>query len=105
MSDDMVALTIVAPRDLEEHLVELLLEQEVVAAEAGFTTRYVSAFGAHLVFPTVAEQIGGRVRRIEVSLLLSARDADELVAHLRQAVPGRGVSFSMTATRATGVIE
>ena len=74
MTENLVQLTLVAPRDQEEHLVAILLEHDE-AALTGFTTREVSAFGSHVLFRDIAEQIRGRVRRVEFKMLLPASDA------------------------------
>lgn len=103
MTENLVQLTLVAPRDQEEHLVELLLEHDE-AALTGFTTREINAFGSHVLFRDIAEQIRGRVRRVEFKMLLPASEAHNLVEHLRKTVPGRGVSFHIAPVEAAGDI-
>lgn len=104
MTSDLVQLTVVAPRDLEEHLVEILLEHDE-AASIGFTTCEISAFGSHVLFRNIAEQIRGRVRRVEFKVFLSTQEAHNLVAHLRQTVSGRGVTFHIAPVLTAGSIE
>lgn len=103
MTENLVQLTLVAPRDQEEHLVEILLEHDE-AALTGFTTREINAFGSHVLFRDIAEQIRGRVRRVEFKMLLPASEAHDLVGHLRKTVSGRGVSFYIGPVEAAGDI-
>lgn len=104
MTENLVQLTLVAPQDQEEHLVEILLEHDE-AAITGFTTREISAFGSHVLFRNIAEQIRGRVRRVEFKMLLSSQEAHNLVGHLRETVSGRGVSFHIAPVEAVGDVE
>lgn len=104
MTEELVQLTVVAPRDLEEHLIEILLEHDE-AASVGFTTREINAFGSHILFRNIAEQIRGRVRRVEFKVLLSSQEARNLVAHLRQTVSGRGVTFHVAPVLTAGSLE
>lgn len=104
MTEKLVQLTLVAPRDQEEHLVEILLEHDE-AALAGFTMREISAFGSHVLFRDIAEQIRGRVRRVEFKMLLPASDAHDLVEHLRKTVSGPGINFQIAPVEAAGDVS
>lgn len=104
MTEKLVQLTLVAPRDQEEHLVEILLEHDE-AALTGFSTREISAFGSHVLFRDNAEQIRGRVRRVEFKMLLPASDAYDLVEHLRKTVSGPGISFQIAPVEAAGDVS
>ena len=104
MTEKLVQLVVDAPRELEEHLVGILLQHDEAAA-IGFTTREINAFGSHVLFRKIAEQIRGRVHRVEFKVLLPIREASNLVDHLRQAVSGRGVSFHLTPVLEAGNLE
>ena len=101
MTEGLVQLIVDAPRELEEHLVEVLLEHDE-AASIGFTSREVSAFGSNVLFRKIAEQIKGCVHRVEFKVLLPSAEADDLVGHLRETVSGRGVNFQITPVVTAG---
>lgn len=97
----IVALTLVAPRTFEEKLTQLLLEHDRAGA-AGFTIRETLAYGRTLDLQTVSERIGGRVRQIELRLLLPADDVSPFVEWLRSAVRDRNVTWQVAPLSATG---
>ncbi len=97
----MVALTLTAPRGLEEKLVQLLLENEVAGA-AGFTVREAVAYGRELEFRTVSERIGGRIRQIEIRLTLAADAVPPLVNTLKLAIPDKDVTWQVAPISASG---
>ncbi len=96
-----VTLILTAPRALEEKLVQLLLENEVAGA-AGFSAREIVAYGRAMHFRTVAEQIGGRVRQIEVRMMLSADQAQRVVEQLKSGMPGQPVVWQIEQVTASG---
>lgn len=98
---DAVVLTLTAPRVLEEKLVETLLAHEV-AGSAGFTVREVHAYGRSLAFATVGEQISGRVRLLELRLVLSADCARAVVEHLTALLRGQNVAWQLAPLAASG---
>lgn len=92
---DSVILTLVAPRALEEKLIELLLAHETAGA-AGFTVRELHGYGRSLVYTTIGEQISGRVRQVELRLVLPAGHAQEVTEHLAVALRGQNVVWQLT---------
>jgi hypothetical protein len=97
----LVTLTVMAPRTLEEKLVQLLLEDEVAGA-AGFTVHESVAYGRGLEFHTVSERIGGRIRQIEIRLGLLADVVPSLIERLRSAVRNADVTWRVTPVSASG---
>ena len=98
---DPVVLTLTGPRALEDKLVEALLAHEAAGA-AGFTVREIHAHGRSLAFATVGEQISGRVRLLEVRLVLSADGAQDVVEQLAALLRGQNVAGQITAWAASG---
>ena len=96
-----VAITLTAPRTLEEKLVQLLLDNDVAGA-AGFTVREVVAYGRELDFRTVSEQIGSRIRQIEIRLVLAADSLPPLMEWLKSVVRDRDVSWQVMPVSASG---
>jgi len=103
MSLSIVYITLVAPRALEEKLIESLMEHEATAA-AGFIAREVVAYGLHVPFRNIAEQISGRVQEVEVTALLSADSAQDLIDHLGRALQGQRITYRMSSVTTMGSI-
>ena len=101
MTAPSVILTLVAPRMLEEKLVQMLLEHDVVGA-VGFSVGEIDAYGRTMHFRTVAEQISGRIRQIEVRMVLSADHAQQIVDQLGSEMSGQRVKWQIAAVVATG---
>lgn len=104
MNPPSVSLTLVAPRMLEEKLVQTLLAHEVAGA-AGFSVREIVAYGRTVNFRTVAEQISGRVRQIEVRMVLSADHAHQIVEQLKAEMPGQHVAWRIASVTAAGELS
>lgn len=98
---DSVILTLTAPRALEDKLVEALVAHEVAGAD-GFTVREVHAYGRSLAFATVGEQISGRVRLLELRLVLSADRARDVVEYLAGLLRGQNVTWQLAPLAAAG---
>jgi Protein of unknown function (DUF3240) len=103
MNAPPVVLTLIAPRALQDKLVEMLLAHELANA-AGFTVREVVAYGRDVEFRTTAEQISGRVKRIEIRAVLSPEVAREIASNLEATVTGQRIEWSISATMASGTI-
>lgn len=98
---DSVVLTLTAPRALEDKLVEALVAHEAAGA-AGFTVREVHAHGRSLAFATVGEQISGRVRLLEVRLILSDAHAQAVIEELTGLLRGQNVAWQITPLAGSG---
>jgi hypothetical protein len=104
MNPPSVILTFVAPRVLEEKLVQMLLTHEV-AGDAGLSVSEIIAYGRNLHFRTIAEQVSGRVRQIEVRMALSADHAQQIVEQLKAEMPGQHVKWQIASIMATGELS
>lgn len=96
-----VILTLTAARTLEDRLVQALLAHEIAGA-AGFSVREVSAYGRGVVLTTASEQIGGRLRQIEVELAMPADQVQLVVDQLRPSLAGLNVSWRIHALTEAG---
>lgn len=104
MNPPSVTLTLVAPRMLEEKLVQTLLAHEVAGA-AGFSVREIVAYGRTVHFKTIAEQISGRVRQIEVRMVLCADHAQQIVEQLKAEMPRQHVAWQIASVMAVGELS
>jgi hypothetical protein len=104
MNPPSVILTLVAPRVLEEKLMQMLLTHEV-AGDAGLSVSEIIAYGRNLHFKTVAEQVSGRVRQIEVRMVLSGDHAQQIVEQLKAEMPGQHVVWRIASIMATGELS
>jgi hypothetical protein len=101
-AQDMVAVTLNAPRALEEQLVDWLLERE----DTRSFTSYVAY--SHSGRPgkqlSIAEQVSGRQRRIEVRIEVPADAIDGLLAHLESMGGDADLHFTVTPLLRAGHI-
>jgi hypothetical protein len=85
MSEAQVKLTIVAPADLENALVEALLETDVPIG--AFTSVHVAGHGQSFDEASTAERVSGRASRLMIVAVLPASLAkgavERLKTHLR----------------------
>jgi hypothetical protein len=75
---------------LEERIVDWLLERQDVETFTGYTTFAHGATGRDL---SVAEQVSGRRRRVEIRVELQAQALDDWLAELSEAFGGADVSY------------
>lgn len=87
-------LTIVLPQVLEENMVDHLLQHPEYAS--GFTTTQVEGHGQSVTRHSIAEEVRGRARRIQIQVILNGEDAKLLIAHLKGALPSREVAYWLT---------
>lgn len=88
----LLQLTLVAPRHLEEELVEQFLAHPDWAA--GFTLQETEGHGRGKLTPR--EQVRGRAHRISVEIVLEAEAARALLAHLKARFPKPDVAWWLT---------
>lgn len=103
MTPQKVRLTFIAAKAFEEKLVDILLADEM-AAVAGFNTRDINVYGANVTYRTPMERVHGRVRCVEVILLLEATDAAKLLDRIKQSFPGRDVTYRLNTVFDSGEI-
>lgn len=75
-------LTLVFPKAIEENMVGVMLKHHELAS--GFTTGEVEGHGRNTKLQSMAEQVRGRARRIQMKVVLSDEDAHCLIEHLKQ---------------------
>jgi len=85
MNNSLKRLTVLAPRDLEDAVLESLLDMQPPVA--GFTTTHVSGHGERFDGTSVQEQVRGRVDRAMVWLVLPAADVERVLDQLHRCMP------------------
>ena len=85
MNQNLKRLTIVAPDDLGETLLETLLDLR--PALPGFTTLAVSGHGERFDGASVRERVRGRIERRMAWLVLPAEDVTRVLQQLRERIP------------------
>jgi len=103
MSIQTVCLIFTAAKAFEEKLVDTLLADETVSA-AGFSTRDVNVYGANVTYRSTMEQVHGRVRGVEVSLVLPQSQAMTVLESIRQALSGRDLVYRISTISDSGEI-
>lgn len=101
MSTQQVCLTFIVAKAFEEKLIDILLADEMASA-AGFSTRDVNVYGANVTYRTSMEQVHGRVRAVEISLLLAQAEATTVLGGVRQALSGRAVAYRLSTITDSG---
>jgi hypothetical protein len=99
---DTVAVTLNAPRALGERLIDWLLEREDAP---GFTSYLADGHSARPAKGlSVAEQVSGRQRRIELRIELPADALDRFLADLQATYVGADLYYFVTPLLRTGSI-
>jgi hypothetical protein len=93
-------LTIVAPRALEEELVDLLLEYPQWVPK--FTVIPAEGRDATVPLAAIAERVKGRGREIVVQCLVNAEDAALLVAAMKQHLGAPAVAYWLVPVLSLG---
>jgi nitrogen regulatory protein PII len=91
MKEANCRLSMVFPEALEENIIDHLLEHPELAC--GFTTAKVEGHGQGAVYRSTNEQVRGRARRVKMEVVMNNEDAQELVAHLKEALPTREIAY------------
>ena len=85
-----VTVTLTLAPALEERIIDWLLGRQDVETFTGYTAYAHAAAGGDL---SVAEQVSGRRRRVEVRVELQAQALDDWLAELSEAFGGADVSY------------
>lgn len=96
-------LFLVAPPDLEETIIDLLLEHEDIVPR--FITASIDTHGTAIALASVTERVRGRARRIEFKLLIQRTNVDTLLAAITEQLPRTGISWWLVPVLAYGRIE
>lgn len=86
-----VQLTLAAPRNLEEALVDQLLAHPDWAE--GFTLLHAEGHSQRAESLTVQERVRGRADRISLQIVLTPAQAQALLAHLKRHLPRPEVAY------------
>ncbi|CAG0994827.1 hypothetical protein GEOBC_02578 [Geobacteraceae bacterium] len=87
-------LTLLCHKSMEERLVDYLLEHPELVT--GFTISRVDGNSQSEELHSMAEQVRGRSRRIEISVVMNLDDAQALLARLKNDEPNREVAYWIT---------
>jgi hypothetical protein len=90
----LVQLTLVAPRRLEDELVELLLAHPDWAG--GFTLFQGQGYSVRLDTLSASERVRGRALRSAIQIVLDDDRVAELLGHLKARFPKRDVAYWLT---------
>lgn len=94
-----VAVTLSLAPSLEERMIDWLLGRDDVATFTGYTTYAHGGDGRDL---TVAEQVSGRQRRLELRVEVRATAVDAWLAELAAGFAGADVDFHVTPILRSG---
>ena len=100
MSLSLKRLTVLAPRDLEDALLAVVLDMQ--PALPGFTTAHVSGHGERFDGTRVQEQVRGRVDRVLLWMVLPAEDVERVLAKLRARMPNPDIVWWLEPVDAIG---
>ena len=93
-------LTVLAPRDLEDALLAVVLDMQ--PALPGFTTTHVSGHGERFDGSSVQERVRGRVDRAMMWLVLPTEDVERVLAKLRERMPNPDIVWWVEPVDAIG---
>jgi hypothetical protein len=96
--DALVLLTLIAPRALEETIVDWLLEH----GHEGFTSFDCSGHGVSAAQLSVSEQVSGREARVGFWLAVESGEADRIVREMGRAPMASVLRFWMAPLLAGG---
>lgn len=84
-------LTLICHTSMEERLVDYLLERPELVA--GFSISRTDGNSQSEKLHTMAEQVCGRSRRIEISVVMNLDDAQALLVQLKKDEPNHEVAY------------
>jgi hypothetical protein len=99
--NEPVLLTLIAPTEIEELLVDWLLDHD----HRGFTSFDCAGHGVATAELSSAEQVSGRKRRVGFWLALPRDESDRLVARLARTNFGPKLHYWSTRLLAAGPLE
>jgi hypothetical protein len=99
---DTVAVTLSLAPSLEERMLDWLLEREDVAGFTGYTTYAHGGDGRML---SIAEQVSGRQRRLELRVEVRAAAVDAWLAALAAGFAGADVDYHVTPILRSGRLK
>lgn len=91
MKQPDVYLMLIAPHELEEMIIDILLEHDEIVRRFG--SQLIDGHGARIGYANVAEQVRGRARLCEFKLLMAGEDIDGILAALRERLPRAEITY------------
>lgn len=93
-------LTLIAPKALEENLLDLFLEHEALAG--GFMTSEVEGHGRNVTYQSMAEKVRGHARQVRMQIIMQHADAQTLLHDIKQALPHVNIVYHITPVTESG---
>ena len=87
-------LTLMCHKSMEERLVDYLLEHPELVT--GFSISRIDGNSQSEELRTMSEQVRGRSRRIEISVVMNLDDAQALLTRLKKDEPNHEVAYWIT---------
>lgn len=103
MTVQPVCLMLIAARSFREELFDYLNEQHDLVS--GFTASDGAGHGPRVRLQTTAEQVKGRADEVLVRTILEKQDAARLLARLKTAFAGTGLTYWIMPVAEFGVID
>lgn len=102
MTDNLVCLTLIAPRQLRAELFDCLNEQTDLFA--GFTASDAAGHGAEVRLHTAAERVKGHADQVVARVVLQEGNADRLIERLRTLFAGARLVYWILPVTKFGTI-
>lgn len=100
MTPILKRLTMVAPRELEDALVAILLDMQ--PALPGFTTVAVAGHGESFEHALVHERVRGRVERLQLWMVLPEQDVARVLGAISERMTNSGILWWIEPVDAMG---
>jgi hypothetical protein len=91
MKQPDIYLMLIAARELDEMIIDILLERDDIIRRFG--SQIIDAHGARIGYANVAEQVRGRAQLCEFKLLMAREDLDDILAALRERLPRAEITY------------
>lgn len=95
-----VLLTLIAPRPIEEDIMDLLLANPELAP--GFTSTPCSGHGSAVAFIGVAEHVSGRADRVRIELLTQPEQARAVLAMVKAQLSNANIFYWLSPVLESG---
>ncbi|MDP1708794.1 MAG: DUF3240 family protein [Gammaproteobacteria bacterium] len=93
-------LTLIAPKALEENLLDLLLEHDALASD--FTISEVAGHGRTVAYQSNTEKVRGHARQVRMQIIMQHADAQTLLHDIKQALPRVNIVYHITPVTESG---
>jgi hypothetical protein len=103
MSTELVCLTLIAARSLQDELFDYLSEQRDLAS--GFTASDVAGHGPDVRLQTPAERVKGHADQLMVRTILTAQSATLLLERLKTTFAGSRMVYWIMPVSEFGIVD